>query len=111
MGQAIAMQSAVLPPVFQVKFSQFFDETPQAGWKEVEKVLREEYGHLPEVRHGTGELVDRIFMPGTWERQAIGSASVAQVHRARLKTGEWVAVKVQKPWIERQVGLDLWMFE
>ncbi|RPB13471.1 ABC1-domain-containing protein [Morchella conica CCBAS932] len=111
MGQAIAMQSAVLPPVFQAKFSQFFDETPQAGWKEVEKVLREEYGHLPEVRHGTGELVDRIFMPGTWERKAIGSASVAQVHRARLKTGEWVAVKVQKPWIERQVGLDLWMFE
>lgn len=110
-GQAIAMQSAVLPPIFQEKFSQFFDETPQAGWRDIEKVLREEYGHLPEVRNGTGDLVDRIFMPGTWERKAVGSASVAQVHRARLKTGEWVAVKVQKPWIERQVGLDLWMFE
>lgn len=111
MGQAIAMQSAVLPPVFQEKFSQFFDETPQAGWKEVERVLREEYAHLPAVQNGQGELVDRIFMPGSWERKAVGSASVAQVHRARLKTGELVAVKVQKPWIERQVGLDLWVFE
>lgn len=111
MGQAIAMQSAVLPPVFQEKFSRFFDETPQAGWKDVERVLREEFADHPLVRDGTGDLVDRLFMPGTWERKAVGSASVAQVHRARLKTGELVAVKVQKPWIERQVGLDLMVFE
>lgn len=110
-GQAIAMQSAVLPRVFQEKFSRFFDETPQAGWREVERVLREEFADHPLVRNGTGDLVDRLFMPGTWERKAVGSASVAQVHRARLRTGEWVAVKVQKPWIERQVGLDLAVFE
>lgn len=111
MGQAIAMQSAVLPPVFQEKFSQFFDETPQAGSRDVERVLREEFADHPLVRAGTGDLVDRLFMPGTWERKAVGSASVAQVHRARLRTGELVAVKVQKPWIERQVGLDLMVFE
>lgn len=107
-GQAIAMQSAVLPLAFQERFSRFFDETPQAGWKEVERVLREEFPHL--LVEGGGDVVDQLFMPGTWERQAIGSASIAQVHRARLKTGEQVAVKIQKPWIKRQVHLDLLVF-
>ncbi|TGZ77837.1 ABC1-domain-containing protein [Ascodesmis nigricans] len=106
-GQAIAMQSAVLPPVVQQRFAKFFDETPQASFAEVEKVLQEEFG---ERFPGTGPIADRIFEPGTFEQWAVGSASVAQVHRARLKTGEEVAVKIQKPWIERQVFWDLWAF-
>lgn len=102
------MQSAVLPPVVARKFSQFFDETAQATFKEVEKVLEEEYGTLVP---GKGSIADRVFEPGSFERRAVGSASIAQVHKARLKTGEQVAVKVQKPWIQRQVGLDLWCFK
>ena len=55
--------------------------------------------------------MDRVFVPGSFERRAVGSASIAQVHRARLRTGEEVAVKVQKPWIKRQVGMDLAVFQ
>ncbi|KAI5777367.1 ABC1 domain protein [Geopyxis carbonaria] len=106
-GQAIAMQSAVLPLVVQQKFSRFFDETPQASYKDVERVLREEFGdRFP----GRGDITNRIFEPGSFETRAVGSASVAQVHKARLVTGEEVAVKIQKPWIKRQVTLDLWVF-
>lgn len=104
------MQSAILPKVVQEKFSQFFDETPQAGWKEVEKVLKEEYGHKFPGMTGS-QIVDQIFMPGSFEKRAVGSASIAQVHKARLPNGDEVAVKIQKPWIQRQVGLDLFCFK
>ena len=97
------MQSAILPPVVQEKFAKFFDETPQAPFEAVEKVLMEEYG-------GGRGVADRVFAPGSFQKRAVGSASVAQVHRARLVTGEEVAVKVQKPWIQRQVGVDLFIY-
>lgn len=39
----------------------------------------------------------------------IGSASIAQVHRAVLASGEEVAVKVQYPELKRQYPLDIWL--
>ena len=44
-GQAIAMQSAVLPPEFQRMFARMFDDAPQAAWADVEKVIRGETLH------------------------------------------------------------------
>jgi aarF domain-containing kinase len=44
------------------------------------------------------------------EKRARASASVAQVHWARLADGREVAIKVQKREIARQVGWDLWAF-
>jgi aarF domain-containing kinase len=108
-GQAIAMQSAILPPVVQQRFTAFFDETPQASWKEVERTLKEEFGDRYPGLSGS-EIADHMFVPGSFERHAVGSASIAQVHKARLPTGEEVAVKIQKPWIKRQVGWDLAVF-
>ncbi|CAK1359197.1 ABC1 family protein [Cercospora beticola] len=107
-GQAIAMQSAVLPPEFQKMFARMFDDAPQNDWKEVEKVIREDFGKSVEEVFGvsfTGEPGKGIM-----ERTARASASVAQVHWARLPDGREVAVKVQKKEIARQVGWDLWAF-
>ncbi|KAL5505080.1 hypothetical protein ACEPAH_7743 [Sanghuangporus vaninii] len=98
-GQAVAMQSAVLPNEFQKKFSRFFDDAPQNDWKDVKRVIREEFG---------GRSPDDVF--GEIERTARASASVAQVHKARLPDGRLVAVKIQKKEIEQQVGWDLWAF-
>ena len=104
-GQAIAMQSALVPAEFQAKFAVFFSDTPQAGWREIEKVLREEFPNLKDP-------VNELFVPGTFSPRALGSASVAQVHKAQLNdgSGRWVAVKIQKPGISRQVGWDLAVF-
>lgn len=99
-GQAIAMQSAVMPPEFQQMFSRMFDDAPQNDWADVEKVIREEFGKSPE----------EVFGP-VMERTARASASVAQVHWARLADGREVAVKVQKREIAHQVGWDLWAFK
>ena len=114
-GQAIAMQSAILPPEFQQMFARMFDDAPQNGWRDVEAVIREDFG---------GKSVEEVFgvrLEGTegsgreglgmMERTARASASVAQVHWARLPDGREVAVKIQKREIAAQVGWDLWTFK
>ncbi|KAB5547102.1 ABC1 family-domain-containing protein [Coniochaeta sp. 2T2.1] len=109
-GQAIAMQSAVLPPEFQRMFARMFDDAPQDEWKDVEKVIREDFGG-----RGVEEVFGVSFAgepgKGVMERTARASASVAQVHWARLADGREVAVKIQKPEIAKQIGWDLWAFK
>ncbi|KAI8962631.1 ABC1-domain-containing protein [Daldinia sp. FL1419] len=109
-GQAIAMQSAVMPPEFQKMFSRMFDDAPQDDWKDIEKVVKKDFG---------GKSVEEVFGvsftgeegKGLMERRARASASVAQVHWARLPDGREVAIKLQKPEIAKQVGWDLWAFK
>lgn len=109
-GQAIAMQSAVLPPEFAKMFTRMFDDAPQDGWEAVEKVIREDFG---------GRSVEEVFGvsftgeegKGVMERTARASASVAQVHWARLSDGREVAIKIQKPEIAKQIWWDLWAFQ
>ena len=108
-GQAIAMQSAVLPPEFQKMFAKMFDDAPQNDWKDVEQVIREDFGKSPEDVFGISFTGDPEM--GVMERTARASASVAQVHWAKLKDGREVAVKVQKKEIASQVGWDLWTFK
>jgi aarF domain-containing kinase len=108
-GQAIAMQSAVMPPEFQKMFARMFDDAPQNNWADVEKVIREDFGKSPEEVFGvsfSGEPGK-----GVMEKTARASASVAQVHWARLADGREVAIKVQKREIATQVGWDLWAFK
>lgn len=108
-GQAIAMQSAVLPPQFQKMFARMFDDAPQNEWADVEKVILEDFGKTPEEVFGvsfSGEAGK-----GYMERKARASASVAQVHWARLPDGREIAIKIQKREIEKQIGWDLWSFK
>ncbi|KOS17880.1 ABC1 family protein [Escovopsis weberi] len=109
-GQAIAMQSAVLPPEFQAMFGRMFDDAPQDDWKDVEAVVRQDFG---------GRSVEDVFGvsfigepgKGLMERKARASASVAQVHWARLPDGREVAIKIQKREIAKQISWDLWTFK
>ena len=108
-GQAIGMQTAILPPEFQRMFARMFDDAPQNDWKDVEKVIREDFGKSPEEVFGvsfSGEPGK-----GVLERKASASASVAQVHWARLADGREVAIKVQKREIAKQLSWDLWAFK
>jgi aarF domain-containing kinase len=108
-GQAIAMQSAVLPPEFQKMFARMFDDAPQNDWSDVERVVREDFGKSVEEVFGVSFSGEEGR--GVMERKARASASVAQVHWARLSDGREVAIKIQKREIEMQVGWDLWAFK
>ncbi|KAI4275521.1 MAG: hypothetical protein LQ337_003164 [Flavoplaca oasis] len=86
-----------------------FDDAPQNSWKDAERVILEDFGKTPEELFGvsfTGEPGKGIM-----ERTARASASVAQVHWARLVDGREVAIKIQKREIAQQVGWDLWTFK
>jgi aarF domain-containing kinase len=108
-GQAIAMQSAILPPEFQKMFSKMFDDAPQNDWAEVQEVIRQDFGRSAEEVFGVSFSGEEG--KGVMERTARASASVAQVHWARLADGREVAIKVQKKEIASQVGWDLWAFK
>ncbi|KAH6877743.1 ABC1 family-domain-containing protein [Alternaria rosae] len=110
-GQAIAMQSAILPPQFQKMFQQMFDDAPQNEWWEVEQVIREDFGKSVEDVFGVSFTREGQDGRGIMEKTARASASVAQVHWARLADGREVAIKIQKREIAQQVGWDLWAFK
>ena len=109
MGQAIAMQTAILPPEFQKMFARMFDDAPQNSWAEVQQVVREEFGK--EVEEVFGVSFKGEDGKGVMEKTARASASVAKVHWARLRDGREVAIKIQKNEIAQQVGWDLWTFK
>ena len=88
------MQAAVLPPAYGEAFSTLFDEAPQISFEDVVTVFQRDFGKRPE------EIFDKF------ETKARASASIASVFKAQLKSGEWVAVKVQKPEIEKQVQVS-----
>jgi aarF domain-containing kinase len=103
LGQAIAANTALLPPAFQSRFATLFDDAPQIPFADVERVICREFGV---------KSIDDVF--SEFESEAVASASIAQVHRARLKDGNGedgrgtlVAVKVQKPDVTQQVEWDL----
>lgn len=94
-GQALALQASVFPPVFQKKFQMLFDNAPQDTQEQIKKTFYEEFGIHAE------DLFE------SFDPECIASASVAQVHKAQLKSGEWVAVKIQHADIHKQVYWDL----
>lgn len=112
-GQAVGSNAALLPRPMQEKFAKLFDDAPQVPYPTILKVFRAEFGRPPAGPDGIFE---------EFEETAVASASVAQVHKAKLKSpdgnGLWVAVKIQKPDVSKQVEWDLgayrivmWLYE
>ncbi|KAG7839623.1 hypothetical protein KL942_003234 [Ogataea angusta] len=96
MGQVIAIQGMMFPQQYQKKFSQLFDKAPRDDWEVCDRVLRQELG----AKYRT-EIFETI------DESPVASASIAQVHKARLRTGEEVAVKIQHESVSKQMWLDL----
>ncbi|PWZ03230.1 ABC1-domain-containing protein [Testicularia cyperi] len=106
LGQAIGVQAAILPKPYH-QLTKLFDNAERLPWEQVRKVLKAELGAEPE----------EVF--AEFDRNPVAAASVAQVHRARLKPdanappgtlGPEVAVKVQRPNIRKYAKWDLWSF-
>lgn len=111
-GQAAAMQGSVLPEEYQRMFGEMFDDAPKSSWSDVEKVIKQDFGgrSVEEVfgvvaADGTGSEGSPLY---AFEREPRASASIAQVHYARLPDGRALAVKVQRREIAKQVSWDLW---
>ncbi len=95
MCQAVATRSDVFPPPFVEILKQCHDAVPPKPFEVVREAVERELG----------KPLDAVFVE--FDEEPLASASLAQVHRARLHGGRPVAVKVQYPDIEDIVRTDL----
>ncbi|HYZ90619.1 MAG TPA: AarF/UbiB family protein, partial [Myxococcales bacterium] len=94
LGQILSSRPDILPPDFIAELSHLQDRAPPMP---LETVLRL-------IEQGLGRPANELF--AFIEPTPMASASIAQVHRARLPSGENVVVKVQRPGIEQQIRSD-----
>ena len=93
-GQTAANFPNIVPDEFSETLSKLHFEAPPMHYALIREFVHNELGGDPE------ELFD------SFETTAFAAASLGQVHRARLKTGEPVAVKIQYPGIARTIRSD-----
>lgn len=94
LGQFIASSPTLFPKEYVMEFQKCLDQTDPLPWSVIEKVIVDELGPISK----NFEFV---------EKTPLASASIAQVHAAKLKTGEDVVLKVQKPGIDASLKADL----
>lgn len=94
-GQILSMRSEILPESFCRELSKLRTDVEPMDRDTVLSALRAEYETPIE------DIFDAI------DDVPLGSASVAQVHKARLVTGELVAIKVQRPHVQETMAQDI----
>ncbi|MHB1419908.1 MAG: ABC1 kinase family protein [Bacillota bacterium] len=95
LGQLLSIRPDLIPPDFAEEFSQLQDRAHSFGSEEVRKQCREIWGNDPEK-----------ILP-FFDYRPLACASVAQVHRATLPSGEHAVVKIQRPGLAKLVERDL----
>ena len=116
-GERLREALETLGPIF-VKFGQILstrrDLLPLDVADELAK-LQDQVPPFPseaavaEIERGIGRRVDDVFVD--FQREPVASASIAQVHLARLKDGREVAIKVLRPRVEAEVAKDVALLE
>src|SRR5690554_5551385 len=95
LGQFIASSPTFFPKEYVEEFQYCLDKTSSLPFGVIKKIIRDELGRP----------IDQVF--AEIDPVALASASIAQVHAARLVTGEDVVIKVQKPGVENILLTDL----
>lgn len=96
-GQFLSVRPDLIPPDFCKEFKKLQDRVPPFPFAQVQREL------WNELKRDPAEIFSEF------DETAMGAASVSQVHRARLHTGEAVAVKVQRPGIREAMTSDLFI--
>jgi ubiquinone biosynthesis protein len=95
LGQIVSSGRGLFPAEVVDEFQQLRDRVPPVPFREIRRLVEAELG-------GPLETVFAEF-----DRECLAAASIAQVHAARLSTGEPVVVKVQRPRIEQRIWKDV----
>ena len=93
-GQILSNRYDLLPKEYCDALASLRSNVAPMDFKEVLQILKEEYGD-------TSEIFESI------SKNSIGSASIAQVHRAKLMSGEDVVIKVQRKNIYETMSMDV----
>lgn len=95
LGQFLSSRADLVPDAVRYELAGLQDEVPPAPAGHVLEVIIEELGAPP----------SELFL--SFEQEAVAAASLGQVHFATLHDGREVAIKVQRPYIDRIIEVDL----
>lgn len=95
LGQLLSTRPDFIPADYLAELSKLQDKIPSFGYDEACLIFKEECGRIP----------DQLFR--FFDATPLAAASIGQVHRAQLNSGEQVVVKVQRPGIEKVIAVDL----
>lgn len=99
LGQILSTRPDILPPEIVEELKKLQDSVPPFSFTEVRTVIEEEFG----------EQLENVYKE--FQEKPVAAASISQVHHARLSSGKPVAVKVQRPGIEKTINLDLYILK
>ena len=99
LGQVLSTREDLIPTAYVIAFETLQMDVGPVPYEQVAAVIEA-------TLHGTPQQLYDEF-----DEVPLAAASIAQVHRARLKTGEPVAVKVQRPGIRKKIQTDLSILE
>lgn len=95
LGQLLATRPDLVPKEFSDEFKKLQDQVPAVPFEKMRTVLENHFE----------QDLNKVF--ASVDPQTIGAASIAQVYRATLLSGEEVVIKVQRPQIESVIREDL----
>ena len=95
LGQVLSTRPDLVSVEFVTEFAKLQDNVPAIGFDAIEQTIEDELGRPLNV----------LF--AEFDVEPLASASIGQVHRARLHNGDEVAVKIQRPNIDHVVEVDL----
>lgn len=95
LGQLMSTRADIFPAEYVEEFTKLQDQVPPIPFSDIKRVIEQELGRPLE------EIFEE-FTP-----KSIAAASVAQVHLAKLFSGEEIAVKVIRPNIDKEIRKDI----
>ncbi|MEG3838353.1 AarF/ABC1/UbiB kinase family protein [Microcoleus sp. MON2_D6] len=96
-GQALSTRPDLVPPVYLEELTTLQDQLPAFPNEVAYQFIQEELGAHPK------DIYAEI------SPDPIAAASLGQVYKGKLKTGETVAIKVQRPGLAENIGLDIYI--
>jgi predicted unusual protein kinase regulating ubiquinone biosynthesis (AarF/ABC1/UbiB family) len=94
-GQLLSTRPDLLPPSYIEALTALQAKVPPVAWNSIEDIIGQQLD----------QPIDRVFRE--INPQPVAAGSIAQIHRATLISGEEVAIKVQRPGIDRIVSQDI----
>src|SRR3989338_2060132 len=85
LGQVLSVRPDLVPKEYCKELEKLQDKVPPIPFSDVKSTIEKEFGRS----------IENIF--SHFDKEPVASASISQVHKATLKTGQKVAVKVQRP--------------
>lgn len=95
LGQLLSTRADLIPPAYAEALSRLQDRVEPFGSDEVQRIIGDELG----IRISKGFA--------SFESEPLASASLGQVHRAQMRDGRDVVVKVQRPDIRERIAADM----